>query len=123
MSGEWARAADGVLCDSLRLGRAPERAASWALQYIGWAMAPGTAPRLVAQRSLSAAAEVRAWRKSLPDQGRRFESGATGRAALREAALAVLLADMCGPDDPGQQVEFLREAEAALRSFWLEGRR
>jgi len=71
-------------------------------------------------RAARAAAEIRAWRKSLPDQGERidldqqFKQSWDDRLLLQHAMHHVLFADQ---DSPRGGIQ-LRYAEAALRELW-----
>lgn len=117
MSGAWAKA-----CDE-RAARlvAPERWEHWAAYHLGRAIWINVEPReSVGQEAacrasvLQAGAFIRAWRKSLPDQGKRmwdFSSQPSDTDLLWIALRCVGYAQQVPNADS------LRSAEAALRTW------
>jgi hypothetical protein len=102
--------------------REPERRAEMVIRYSVEAMSCLRQDDLKTAMLMVriAAAETRAWRKSLSKQGKRVNNGRRdyldNRELLRIVVRSIALADMRGP----QAAPNLRAAEAAL---WLLGRR
>ena len=88
------------------------------LAFALWAQARGDQGQML-DSAAWAAAEIRAWRKSLPWQGDRIDDYSPksydDRGLLSSAAHHVLYAD---ESDGLQASYYLRRAEAALRTLW-----
>ena len=119
MTGAWARACD------LRMERLTEpedwsEPAAYQLAFTIWVKGPE------GRKSVEkAGAYIRAWRKSLPDQGERWPD-VTGVPTERLLWLAlddVCIAQWCWTTpDPSMAADHLRVAEAALRTWWKRSR-
>lgn len=120
MSGRWAKACDAQAIDGSHTS--PARSAQLALTWITHALIAiedGDDPRWAIER---AGAYVRAWRKSLPDQGEREAPGLFPSTAIQIAGAGQCVlravAMMAGSElSPGVHL-WLRPAEAELRDAW-----
>lgn len=119
MSGRWAKACDAQAIDGSHTS--PARSAQLALTWITHALIAiesGDDPRWAIER---AGAAVRAWRKSLPDQGAKGEQRpptTTARGTLLQAGHWVLSATASSHPDI-----WLRETESALNLAWKQATR
>jgi len=104
------------------VGHDTEERFNRALTSLLYALATlATDPDWALTRAAKAAAEIRAWRTSLPDQGERVELNLNewrdDRSLLRHAAHHVLFADH-NAMYPRSSSEHLLYAEDALRELW-----
>jgi hypothetical protein len=126
MNGTWAKA-----CDAWEdVSPAPETAVlliSRTLWNNRYAAVNGvTASELLVKDIELAGAHIRAWRKSLPEQSRRLDDADTVKPTKRllwHALFHVYYAAQyreTSPSltDPAARVRALRQAEAALRTWW-----
>jgi hypothetical protein len=116
MSGPWATACDGVT-DLADLPRLPTAA-----MYITFALRPG--PLLPGEGgTVRAGAYLRAYRRSLPDQGKRLADHVVGDERTTDdellwQALAAVAAINCYPRQEWFAAAKVRRAETLLRVWW-----